>query len=281
MKLDYLIRRLSNRYISLLYLEVVMVFVHLYIIPIHPLIFFVWPFSLWLITEIWTRFRENSSKIFLFSSTFFIYILVTQLLVVERQEGIFFNLEPVYNMPLLSFVVLTEMVLLFLYDASITRSVTFRDITAYVGFASTIPWLSPAIVETFIIVRWFLEGRLQEMTTGKGVGGAGLNDILFYYGGRNLVISSIIFTAGMLVLNGVHRIKPTIEKRRLKRRLQEEDRIWLTKAWENPLVLLSTEDQEKFLEDHHHLKKDEQNEVLRNKILPAKGIVLIKPGDMK
>jgi len=277
MELAALKRRLSNRYLSLIYLEAVMIFIHTWVIPIHPLIFLVWPLSLWLLIEIITRFKKNRFKMLLFSTNFVAYVLITQILVVERPEGVFFDLEPVHNMPILSLLVLGEAVLLFLFDAFVARSITFRDITAYVGFASVIPWLSPSIVEAFVLVRWFMDGRFAMMTAGKGIGGAGFNDILFRYGGRNLVVSSLICSAGMIALYGGRMIARTREEKRLRRKVQEEDRKWMEEAWENPITLLSEKDQTEFLETHRHLDEEQRRNILRNEILPSKGIALEDP----
>ena len=279
MELAALKRRLSNRYLSLIYLEAVMIFIHTRVIPIHPLIFLVWPLSLWLLIEIITRFRENRFKMLLFSATFVAYVLITQILVVERPEGVFFDLEPVHNMPILSLLVLGEAVLLYLYDAFVARSITFRDIAAYVGFASVIPWLSPSIVEAFVLARWFMDGSFVEMTAGKGIGGAGFNDILFRYGGRNLVVSSLICSAGMIAIHGGRMMARTREDKRLRRKDQEEDRKWMEEAWENPITLLSERDQAEFLEAHRHLDDEQQRNILRNEILPTKGITLEDPGE--
>lgn len=281
MELSEVKRRLSNRYLSLIYLELVMIYVHLRIISIHPLIFLVWPLSLWLFIEILDRFRGKMFNMLLFFTTFVAYVLVTQVLVVERPEGIFFDLEPLHNMPILSNFVLAEAVLLFLYDAFLARSITFRDLTAYIGFASVIPWLSPTVVEGFILTRWFLEGRFTEMTMGKGIGGAGLNDILFHYGGRNLLFSTTLCSAGILVLHGYRYINRLIEERRSRKSAKEEDLNWMRRVWENPLELLSLEEQTEFISAHRHLDEEQRNDALRSEVLPAKGIILIDPRDLE
>lgn len=269
---------LLNRYTGILLLLVLMLFLHSGFIPIHPLIFIVWPLSLWFVAEIVARMK--GTRLLAFTATFAAYLVVTQLLVVIRPEGIFFDLEPIYNLVNLSYVVLAEAILLFLYDA-IANSLTSGDVAAYVGFASTIPWLSPAIVEAFIIMRWFFEGKLQEMTAGKGVGGAGFNDILFFYGGVNLAASSLVLTAGMLGLLGSKRLRRKMKQDRKRREKLKEDHLWMAKAWENPITLLSSQDREEFLDAHRHLDEGQRNELLRKEVLPSKGIVLIDPRDMR
>jgi hypothetical protein len=241
----------------------------------------VWPLSLWLLIEILDRFRGKTSNMLLFFTTFVAYVLATQVLVVERPEGIFFDLEPLHNMPILSNFVLAEAVLLFLYDAFLARSITFRDLTAYIGFASVIPWLSPTVVEGFILARWFLEGRFAEMTMGKGIGGAGLNDILFHYGGRNLLISTTFCSLGMLVLHGYRHIHRLIEERKLRKSVREDDLAWMMRVWENPLELLNPEEQTEFLSAHRHLDEEQRNDALRSEVLPAKGIILIDPRELE
>jgi len=272
-----LVERLLNRYTALLSLLVVMLYIHLRIIPIHPLIFIVWPLSIWLSIEIFVRFRDQKYKIIAFLATFIAHVLITGQLVVYRLGGIFFDFQPVHNLSTISYIVLVEVILIFLYDALVARSLTFGDIPAYIGFASVIPWLSPAFVEALILARWSLRGTFSLMTAGKGIGGAHLNDILFYYGSRNFVILSALFGVSMLVFHGSRRLVQLQEANKFKRIMEAKDREWLIRAWEHPLTLLSTEERELFLVDHGHLGMKQQNEVLRREVLPAKGIFLIDP----
>ena len=270
--------RFLSRYTALLLLLVIMLYIHLWIIPLHPLIFLVWPFSLWLSIEVFVRFKDQNYKIIAFLATFIAHVYITQQLVVYRLGGIFFDFQPVHNFSTISYLVLVEVILIFLYDALVARSLSFRDIPAYIGFASVIPWLSPAIVEALILARWSLWGVFSLMTEGKGIGGANLNDILFYYGSRNFVILSALFGVSMLVFHGSRRLALIQEANDLKRAMEAKDKEWLIKAWEHPLTLLSGEARELFLVDHGHLGMEQQNEVLRKEVLPAKGIFLIDPG---
>jgi len=105
-----------------------------------------------------------------------------------------------------------------------------------------------------------------------------VNDILFYYGSRNFVILSALFGVSMLVFQGSVGLTLLQEAKDLKRAMATKDKEWLTKAWEHPLTLLSGEERELFLVDHGHLGMEQQNEVLRKEVLPAKGIFLIDPG---
>ena len=280
MKLGDLKERLKNRYTALISLLTIMLYIHLRIIPIHPLVFLIWPLSLWLLIEVYARFRDQKYKIIAFLATFIAHVYITQQLVVYRLGGIFFDFKPVHNLSTISYIVLIEVILIFLYDALIARSLTFRDIPAYIGFASVIPWLSPAFVEALILARWSLWGVFSLLTEGKGIGGANLNDILFYYGSRNFVISSALFGVSMLVYHGSVRLTLLREANDLKRAMETKDKEWLTKAWGHPMTLLSREERELFLVDHGHLGMEQQNEVLRSEVLPAKGIVLIDPGTL-
>ena len=280
MKLGDLKERLKNRYTALISLLTIMLYIHLRIIPIHPLVFLIWPLSLWLLIEVYARFRDQKYKIIAFLATFIAHVYITQQLVVYRLGGIFFDFKPVHNLSTISYIVLIEVILIFLYDALIARSLTFRDIPAYIGFASVIPWLSPAFVEALILARWSLWGVFSLLTEGKGIGGANLNDILFYYGSRNFVISSALFGVSMLVYHGSVRLTLLREANDLKRAMETKDKEWLTKAWGHPMTLLSREERELFLVDHGHLGMEQQNEVLRSEVLPAKGIFLIDPGTL-
>ena len=280
MKLGDLKERLKNRYTALISLLTIMLYIHLRIIPIHPLVFLIWPLSLWLLIEVYARFRDQKYKIIAFLATFIAHVYITQQLVVYRLGGIFFDFQPVHNLSTISYIVLVEVILIFLYDALIARSLTFRDIPAYIGFASVIPWLSPAFVEALILARWSLWGVFSLLTEGKGIGGSNLNDILFYYGSRNFVISSALFGVSMLVYHGSVRLTLLREANDLKRAMETKDKEWLTKAWGHPMTLLSREERELFLVDHGHLGMEQQNEVLRSEVLPAKGIFLIDPGTL-
>jgi len=273
--------RLFNRYAALIVLLVIMVFVHIRIIPIHPLIFLVWPFSLLLLIEIYIRFKDKPKLKLAFIATFILHASITGQLVVYRLGGIFFDFQPIHNLSTISYIVLVEAILIFLYDALIIRSLTFKDIPAYIGFASVIPWLSPAFVEALILARWSLKGIFSLMTAGKSIGGAHLNDILFYYGSRNFLIISALFGVSMLVFHGSRSLIQFQEVNKVKRTMKAKDIEWLTLAWERPLTLLNEEERELFLVDHGHLGLEQQNEVLRKEFLPAKGIFLIDPGTLR
>jgi hypothetical protein len=268
---------LNQRYIALVSLLAVMLYIHWSIIQIHPLMFLVWPTCLWLMIEVYVRFREDRVKLLLFTATFIAYLAVTQALAVETPQGIFFDVEPPYNMSTMSYAVLAEAALLFLYDAFVARSATYREVPAYVGFACVAPWLSPAIVEATIMVQWVFDGSFSSMTAGKGVGAASISDILFFYGGRNLFYSSLFLYMCALILHvrqGMISRRVLGEERRLK---AERDREWHLQAWTHPISLLSEEEKQEFLMSHGHLDAEQRNEVLRREILPAKGIVLVNP----
>jgi len=270
-------KRLPNRYYLLLLLLAFMLYIHVSIIPIHPLIFLVWPLSLWLLIEVLVEFRKSRYKLLIFVATFAGFLFVTEILVVTRLQGIFFALDPVHNMSAITNVVLVEAIVMFLFEILVFRSISFHDVPSYIGFASVIPWLSPAIIEALVLAQWSSLGILPFMTTEKGIGGASLNDILFSYGGRNFVVSSTLFYAGVLVSYVSQRMIQQREENKLKRLVEEKDKEWLIGAWEHPLTLLSVDERETFLLDFGHLGKDEQNEALRKEILPAKGIFLIDP----
>ena len=272
-----LVEGLNHRYLALVSLLTVMLYVHWSIIQIHPLMFLVWPTCLWLIIEVYVRFRDDRVKLLLFTGTFIAYLIVTRMLVVENTQGIFFDLEPFHNMSTISYAVLAEAALLFLYDAFVARSASYRDVPAYIGFASVIPWLSPAIIEAVILVQWVIDGSFSSMTAGKGVGAASINDILFFYGGRNLLYSSLFLYSCALVLY----VRQSIISRHIigeeKRLKAEKDREWHLHAWMHPISLLSEDEKQEFLLRHGHLDAEQRDEVLRKEVLPAKGIVLVDP----
>ena len=272
-----LVEGLNHRYLALVSLLAVMLYVHWTIIQIHPLMFLVWPTCLWLIIEVYVRFRDDRVKLLLFTGTFIAYLIVTRMLVVENPQGIFFDLEPFHNMSTISYAVLAEAALLFLYDAFVARSASYRDVPAYIGFASVTPWLSPAIIEAVILVQWVIDGSFSSMTAGKGVGAASINDILFFYGGRNFLYSALFLYSCALVLYVRQRmISRHIlgEEKRLK---AERDMEWHLHAWMHPMTLLSEDEKQEFLEGHGHLDAEQRDEALRKEVLPAKGIILVDP----
>jgi hypothetical protein len=266
---------IHDRYLIIFALILLMLSVHVFALPIHPLIFVVWPLSFWLISEIYIRSGWRRFLLYLFLLTS--QVIMNQLLVKESPDGIFFNLVSTQNVPVLSYLPITIAGFLFLYDVLRSSSTSFQDITVYIGFSSTIPWLSPAIVEACILVRWYLQGELWAMTAGKGLGGAGLNDILFHYGWMNFIYSSFLFTAGMTVIYLYRGLQRRRVERELERIVKVEDRLWHIEAWDKPSSLLSREEKAAFSVKYEHLSGEQQNEKLRKEVLPAKGIFLIDP----
>lgn len=261
----------------MLTLLVVMLYVHTKVILIHPLLFLVWPICIWLLVEIYHQWRNDMPRLVLFSATLLAYMVVTQLLVVENISGIFFDLEPFPNMTTLSYFVLLETMVLYVYDALVLRKTTYRSTPAYIGFASIIPWISPAIVEALILIRWVIEGTFTSRTLGKGLGAASLNDILFVYGFRNLVYSTAVF---YFILTGLwlfEMMKTRSVNLEAKRLVDEMNKEWHIKAWEDPLSLLNKKDQQDFKANYSRLDETQQKEILRNQVLPSKGIRLLDP----
>ena len=277
MGIKNMVKRLYNRYTALIMLLVAMLYTHTSLIQIHPLLFIVWPTSLWLIIEIYAQWKKKPIRIFLFTATFTLHLLATQMLVVENTSGIFFDLNPFPNMATISYYVLGVSVALFLHDAYVSKRMSFVDIPAYVGFATVIPWVSPAIVEVVILARWVLDGSFALRTVGKGLGAASLNDILFIYGSRNLEYSIVLFYAFIMLLRFTDMIFLRSEFERDRMLLMEKEREWFEHAWENPLTLLSPSDRSSFIKEYNHLEAEQRNNVLREKILPEKGIRLIDP----
>jgi len=107
-----LVEGLNQRYIALVSLLALMVVVHRSLIQVHPLMFLVWPTCLWLIIEVYVRFRDDRAKLLLFTGSFIAYLMVTRRLVMETPLGIFFDVEPSYNMSTASYAVLALATLL-------------------------------------------------------------------------------------------------------------------------------------------------------------------------
>jgi hypothetical protein len=269
--------RLKNRYTGMIFLVAAMLYIHSYFILIHPLLFFVWPISLWFLIEIYKQWKYNAPRLMLFSLTFIMYLIATQLLVVENTGGIFFDLEPFPNMTAISYFVLLEVTVLYSYDALILRIVNYRNTPAYIGFASIIPWISPAIVEAAILIRWMLEGTFIARTFGKGLGAASLNDILFFYGFRNLLYSGALFylVVGFLGLSELFKARRVNVE--AKKFVDEINRDWHLNAWKNPISLLNDEDRLDFMNKYGELDESQQKELLRREVLPRKGINLVDP----
>jgi len=271
----------TNRYSYLILFQLFLIYIHTNIIPIHPLLFLNWSLCIWFLFEMYATFYTNKLKIWLFIITSIIFVVLTSYLVVVSPIGIYYKLNTTYNLPTLSNFVFLEVLLLFLYDIFFEKSVTFERLPAYIGFASIIPWVSPAIVEANILIKWHYQGVFTLYTSGKGIGGAGLQDILFQYGVNNFLLSS--FTFGLLFLTQYSYSYFSVmrENTRIKKKLKKDDQVWLKNAWENPISLLSEEEQRNFLNSHTHLDKEQQDKLLRDKILPVKGVFLIKPQKRK
>jgi hypothetical protein len=233
--------------------------------------------SLWFIFDIYLKWKNESFKLFLFIGTFIFYVISTQYLVVENSQGIFFDINSFPNLLTISNFVLFESILIFLIDSLIFDKVTFKDISPYIGFASVIPWLSPAMVEGTVLLRWILEGTFEIRTFGKGLGAASLNDILFYYGYRNILYSSIIFTSFMSIFYLMKLFSIRRKEKIEKKLMLEKDKQWYNKAWNDPLILLNDKQKSSFLDSFGHLEENKQKDLLRNQILPNKGIKLIDP----
>ncbi len=268
---------LNQRYIALLSLLTLMLVVHWSVIQIHPLMFLVWPTCLWLTIEVYARFREDRAKLLLFTGTFIAYLAVTWTLALETPQGIFFDVEPLYNMSTASYAVLALAALLFLYDALVARSASIKKVPAYIGFAAVAPWVSPVIVEAAIMARWVFDGSFSSMTAGKGVGAASIDDILFYYGGRNLLYSSLFLYSCALALHLRQRMVSRRARGEERRLMAERDREWHLHAWMHPMSLLSEEERREFIVEHGHLDEEQMNRILREEFLPAKGIILVDP----
>lgn len=207
-------------------------------------------------------------------------MIATQYLVVENSRGIFFDLEPFPNMAAISYFILLETVIIYLFDTLAARKTSFNDVMSYVGFASIIPWISPAIIEGFILIRWLIDGTFEVRTIGKGIGAAHLNDILFIYGFRNFIFSSAILYTTMILLTFSNNMIKQGEKEVEKNLNAKEHRNWLMHAWEDPLALLSIKEQIIFLDIHKDLDEGQKKELLRHKILPEKGINLVDPDNI-
>ncbi len=266
----------NRRYIGIIVLLLLMMYIHLYIILIHPLLFIIWPLSYWLITEIKQEWKGDK-RLFLFITAFIGYTVVTQLLVVEHTIGILFTQEPTPNMGVLSNTILVLSTGLYLYDTFLSKNQSHRTHYTYIGFASVIPWLAPAIIEALILLKWSHEGSFPINTLGKGIGAASIHDILFHYGFKNLVITTLIST----LVYGVKEIRKLIKERKEKTRIREKTRQereeWIQYAWKNPLNLLTRKDQKEFITKYGKLEPNQKNRILREKILPRKGIILKKP----
>jgi hypothetical protein len=180
-------------------------------------------------------------------------------------------------MTAISYFVLLEVTVLYSYDALILRIVNYRNTPAYIGFASIIPWISPAIVEAAILIRWMLEGTFIARTFGKGLGAASLNDILFFYGFRNLLYSGALFylVVGFLGLSELFKARRVNVE--AKKFVDEINRDWHLNAWKNPISLLNDEDRLDFMNKYGELDESQQKELLRREVLPRKGINLVDP----
>lgn len=164
------------------------------------------PLSFGLLLQTLQNLRKSKVQLQLFVITLFFYTLTAYFLAFDDHTGnIIFNPEPIVNLTLISYVVLTEASLLFLFELIRNRIRKRQDLLPYIGFASSIPWVSPLIVELFFLARWALLGIFDAKTQGKTVGGAGWYDVLFLYGFRNLILSMLILLGFVVIYSFLKR----------------------------------------------------------------------------
>lgn len=191
--------------IFILGFEIFLFFVHLTIVQIAMFLFLSIPLSFYLLLQTVETFRKSKIQLSLFVITLFFYTLIAYFLAYDQSGNIIFNPEPVVNLTLISYVVLVEASLLFLYELSRNGIRKRQDFLPYVGLASSIPWISPLIVEFLFLFRWALLGIFDVKTQGKTLGGAGWNDVLFLYGFRNFVLSILVLLGFLLISSFLRR----------------------------------------------------------------------------
>ena len=202
----------KNVSILVLGFEIFLFYVHLTVIQIAMFLFLSIPLSFYLALQTLKNFRKSRTQLLLFAITLFFYTLIAYFLAYDQSGNIIFNPEPVVNLTFISHVVLIEASLLFLYELYRNRIRKSRDFLSYLGFASSIPWVSPLIVELLFLVRWALLGIFDVKTQGKAVGGAGWNDVLFLYGFRNLTLSMLVFLVLFVLISSFRRRRETKEE---------------------------------------------------------------------
>ena len=62
-----------------------------------------------------------------------------------------------------------------------------------------------------------------------------------------------------------------------KKLVDEMNKDWHMKAWQDPLSLLNKEDRIDFRNTYGELDEHQQKEILREQVLPSKGINLVDP----
>lgn len=110
----------------------------------------------------------------------------------DTPNGIVFDPNPQINLTLITKIIFIESILIFFYRLYHEKEpLNFELGIKFIGFASSVPWISTLVSETIMLTRWYIEGTFSVKTSGMAIGGAGNNDVLFNYGLWNLGLSII------------------------------------------------------------------------------------------
>jgi len=130
--------------------------------------------------------------------------MVGNSLVLDTPNGIVFDPNSQINLTLMTNIVFLESLVVFwLRVFYFNNPINDKLLIKFIGFASSIPWISTLLSETMTLIQWSLDGTFYLKTSGKAMGGAGYNDVLFQYGITNICLSLAFFLITYLIYRAI------------------------------------------------------------------------------
>lgn len=162
------------------------------VVPVNALVLCVVSTSILMLWKLSPSLRNSRSTFLMITAIVLIYSCLIYLLAVETLEGVTFNSA---IMMLLTLSVYTVALLPFLMKQSIVSFLTESAKRDSAFFAASIMWLAPFLAEMLILLRWLLSGEIGRLNY-MVLGGAGLNDVLVYYGFWAIISVSLFHLIG-------------------------------------------------------------------------------------
>lgn len=174
--------------------DIPLIYLRLAIMDIAVFLYLTWPLSIYLIWRLWTTTKRLRIYRFFFAATMILFTFLSYMLALDKPGGIVFDPNPLLNMFNLTVLLLIESGFLLIWDLR-SHGKTKDAGLRFVAFSSSIPWISPFIIEITFLVRWYVEGNILIKTAGMSLGGLFPQDVLFSFGFLNFITSFLVFLA--------------------------------------------------------------------------------------
>lgn len=178
-----------------------------FIIPVSPLVFAVLFCSVIMLYVLRPFFR-NSRNLLVFTLFICGYTIIVYLIGIDTPNAVYYNTISMYFLLLPVYVVTA-----FPFLSPRKTIISFEGSRAKIqsiGFATSIMWLSPFFAEMLMLARWYVSGEFWHRISYMVLGGAGANDVLFYFGFWIFVSVCSFHISGRILVKGV-----VISKKRL------------------------------------------------------------------